>query len=98
MKKSLPKKVETEIVVSFLDEFGQGMKKEFAEKFGELKGDIEEKFRELKDMASTSGNLISNTHQEVKHFVELHTVLDEQVKNLERRVDKLESLVEKLAH
>lgn len=105
MKKPLPKKVETEIVISFLDEFGQGMKKEFNEKFGELKGQIDKRFGELKEMVSTSGSLIGNTHREVKHFVELHEALDKRLAKVEGEISELRelekrvtALEEKLVH
>lgn len=106
MKKSLPEKIETKLVKDFLNEaldikLGQ-FETRIDEKLGQFEMRIDEKFetkfRELTKKVDLVGVLISNTHQEVKHFIELHKVLDDQVKQLERRVNRLEHLFEKLAH
>ena len=91
----LPKTVETQLVKDFLNEVLDTKLGEFETR---LDKKFENQFGELSKKVDMVGALISNTHQEVKHFVELHQVLDGQVKELERRVDRLESLVEKLAH
>lgn len=90
MKKSLPKKVETEIVVNFLNEALDTKFEAFEKKIDEK---FDQKFGELSQKFDTIGTLIKNTHQEVKHFIELHKLLDSRVVELERRVDRLEQLV-----
>ena len=46
----------------------------------------------LAQKVDTIGALITNTHQEVKHFIELHKLLAGKVADLEHRVARLEAL------
>jgi len=101
MEKSLPKKVETEIVVKFLNEtldhklgeFGAQLDKKFETFERKIDEKFDQKFGELAQQMNTIGSLIKNTHQEVKHFIELHKILDQKVSELEQRVARLEQLV-----
>ena len=90
MQKSLPKKVETDIVVTFLNE---ALDQKFGEFRQEVRKDFTQQFGELKQQIDTFGSLITTTHQEVKHFIELHKLLDGKVADLEHRVAHLEQLV-----
>lgn len=110
MEKPLPKKVETQLVKEFLNETLDTKLGEFEERIDKRFDHIDQRFDRidkrfthvdqrlevLERNGEFIGTLIKNTHQEVKHFMELHKVLDERVSKLEKEMSDLRHKVELL--
>jgi len=96
MEKPLPKKVETQLVKEFLNETLDIKLGEFAERIDKRFDHIDQRLEILERNGEFIGILIKNTHQEVKHFMELHKVLDERVSKLEKEMSDLRHKVELL--